>query len=250
MSQQSEESSFGPAQRRDQFATTHWSVVQAAGGLNSTLARRSLATLCEGYWYPLYCYVRRQGYSAHDAQDLTQEFFLRLLAKNFWTALSPERGRFRAFLLATVKHFLSNERDRARAKKRGGGQKLLSLDFRGAEDRFVLEPVDGRTPEKIYDRCCAVALVERALERLKVDYHRSGQGAFFERFKGTLMGEGGDSTYGELARELGMTTGAVKVGVHRLRKRFRQCLREEIAQTVSDPAEVDEELRDLLGALN
>jgi RNA polymerase sigma factor (sigma-70 family) len=237
-------------QRQDQFATTHWSVVLAAGRRNSTQARRSLAVLCDGYWYPLYCYVRRQGYSAHDAQDLTQEFFLRLLAKNFLDGLSPERGRFRAFLLAAVKHFLSNERDRARAKRRGGGQKTLSLDFRGAEDRFVLEPVDGSTPEKIYDRCCAVALVERALEQLKADYARSGQDAFFERFKGTLTGETGDSTYGELAGELGMTVGAVKVGVHRLRRRFRQRLRDEITQTVSDPAEVEDELRDLFGALH
>ncbi|HWB10341.1 MAG TPA: sigma-70 family RNA polymerase sigma factor [Pirellulales bacterium] len=249
MSKPSNDSRLRQSQRPDQFATTHWSVVLAAGRRTSTHARRSLAVLCQGYWYPLYCYVRRQGYSAHDAQDLTQEFFLRLLAKNSLSDVCPERGRFRAFLLAALKHFLSNERDRARAKKRGGGQKPLSLDFRGAEERFVLEPVDESTPEKIYDRCCAVALVESALERLETDYRRSGKGPFFERFKGTLTGERGASTYDDLARELGMTTGAVKVAVHRLRKRFRRCLRDEIAQTVSDPAEVDDELRDLFGAL-
>jgi RNA polymerase sigma-70 factor (ECF subfamily) len=248
MSEESDELPFR-SQRQDRFATTHWSVVLAAGGQNSAQARRSLAALCESYWYPLYCYVRRQGYSAHDAQDLTQEFFLRLLAKNFLGGLSPDRGRFRAFLLAAVKHFLSNERDRARAKKRGGGQKHLPLNFEGAENRFVLEPVDGWTPEKIYDRCCAVALVERALQRVEADYGHSGKAEFFARFKGTLGGENDVLTYGEVASELGMTEGAVKVGVHRLRKRFRQCLREEIAQTVSDPTEIDDELRDLFGAL-
>jgi RNA polymerase sigma-70 factor (ECF subfamily) len=249
----SEASDHAYVRRRERgpgFATTRWSVVLAAGRQESTGSQRALSDLCEWYWYPLYCYVRRRGYSTHDAQDITQAFFAQLLEKSFFADdVHQERGRFRAFLLAALKHFMANERDRARAKKRGGGQTHVAWDFGDAEDRYEREPADGLTPEKIYERRCAVVLVERALDRLRADYARAGKGDLFERIKGVLTGEDGTSDYADVARDLGTTAGAIKVAAHRLRKRFRHCLREEVAQTVADPSEVEAELRDLQDSL-
>ncbi|HVX10803.1 MAG TPA: RNA polymerase subunit sigma-24 [Pirellulales bacterium] len=250
MPEASDHAYFRHRGRGSGFATTRWSVVLAAGRQESIGSQRALADLCDWYWYPLYCYVRRQGYSTHDAQDLTQAFFARLLEKNFFSDdVDQQRGRFRAFLLAALKHFMSNERDRARAQKRGGGQTHVAWDFGDAEDRYAREPADGLTPERIYERRCAVALVERALDRLRGHYARAGKEDLFERIKGILTGEGATSPYADVARDLGATAGAVKVAVHRLRKRFRHFLREEVAQTVDDPSEIETELRDLQDAL-
>lgn len=242
--------SIPPLARRDKhFATTRWSIVLAAGRTSSQRSRSALAELCECYWYPLYAFVRSQGYSAHDAHDATQEFFSRLLEKKYLAAVCPERGRFRAFLIAACKHFLSNERDRARAKKRGGGRQAVAWDVDDAEERYRLEPADRLTPERIFERQCAIALIERALDRLRTSYSQSGKERFFERMKGSLAGKQPDRPHERIAAELGMTPAAVKVAVHRLRKRFRELLREEIAQTVDDPADVDDELRELFAAL-
>ena len=231
------------------FATTHWSVVLAAGRTSSPDSRRALTTLCETYWYPSYAYVRRRGYAREEAQDLTQEFFLGLLEKDVLRAADPERGRFRSFLLGSLKNFLANEWRDARAKKRGGGRVPLSLDFRSAEDQYALEPGHELTPEKIYERRWALTLLERSLSKLREEFTRAGKSDLFDQLKVFLGGEGQRVSYKEIAEKLAMTEGAVKVSVHRLRRRCRELLRAEIAQTVAGPEEVDEELRHLFSAL-
>jgi RNA polymerase sigma-70 factor (ECF subfamily) len=231
------------------FVTTHWSVVLAAGRGDSTRARDALAELCRSYWYPLYAYTRRRGCSPHDAQDLTQEFFARLLERQDLAQVSPERGRFRSFLLASLNHFLANEWDKARAAKRGGGQPLLRLDGASAEGRYALEPAGDDTPETLFDRQWALTLLERVLARLREEFGAAGKTRLFDRLKDSMAGERGDAGYAQAAAELGMTEGNVKVAVHRLRKRYRERLREEIAQTVVSPAEVEEEIRHLFTAL-
>jgi RNA polymerase sigma factor (sigma-70 family) len=232
-----------------QFATTRWSLVLAAGQRSSPQSSAALATLCENYWYPLYAYVRRRGHEADEAQDFTQAYFARLLEKNDLAAADPGRGRFRSFLLASLKHFLANEWDRARAEKRGGGRSVLSIDFGTAEERYRAEPSHDLTPERIFERRWALVLLENVLARLHDESAQAGKADSFDRLKGFLTGEQSAVTYGQLAAELNMSEGALKVAVHRLRRRYRELLRAEIEETVADAEEIDQEIRDLFSAL-
>jgi RNA polymerase sigma-70 factor (ECF subfamily) len=230
------------------FATTRWSLIVAARG-ESPAAREALAELCQLYWYPLYAYIRRCAHAHDEAQDLTQEFFALLLERDDLARLDPNRGRFRAFLLAACRHFLANQRDRQQALKRGGGCRLLSLDFADADRRYAAEPGHEQTPERLFERRWALTLLDRVMQGLRRHYETTNQLALFERLKGFLAGEAGES-YAEAAATLGMSEGAVKVAAHRLRQRYRDLLRTEIAQTVEDAAAVDDEIRALFTALN
>jgi RNA polymerase sigma factor (sigma-70 family) len=235
---------------RGRFATTRWSLVLAAGAdLAGTAGREALTALCETYWYPLYAFLRGRGHSTEDAEDLTQAFFARVLEKNAISQADPSRGRFRSFLLASLTHFAANEHDRDIAKKRGGGVRPLSLEFLGAEGRFQMEPASEETPEKIFDRRWALTLLERVLSRLETDVVRSGGETQFSVLKNYLTGEEPQLRYADTARELGMSEGAVKVAVHRLRRRFRDLVRDEISHTVSLPDEIEDELRHLWAAI-
>jgi RNA polymerase sigma factor (sigma-70 family) len=230
------------------FATTRWSVVAAAGGGPSPEAREALAELCRAYWYPLYAYARRRSASADDAREQTQEFFARLLEKEYLQAADPRRGRFRSFLLTAFKRFLAHERDRAHAQKRGGGRPVLPLDFRAGEALYHREPADRATPEGVYERRWALTLLEQTLARLRQELVSAGKERLFECLKGTLTGEDA-GPYARAGEELGLSEQAVKVAVHRLRKRYGELLRAEIAQTVATPEEVEDELRDLFAAV-
>jgi RNA polymerase sigma-70 factor (ECF subfamily) len=232
------------------FLTTRWSVVLEAGrGGASESSRAALGELCETYWYPLYAYVRRRGWGSEDSRDLTQAFFARLLEKNVVHTADPARGRFRAFLLGSLKNFLANEWDRETAQKRGGGRPKLSLDFELADERLRREPVEHATPEHEYERNWALAVLERALARLEADYRARGKLALFERLKPALTAGDEDEPRRAMAGDLGMTEGAVKVAVHRMRQAFKEALRAEIAETVKTDADIDDELRILFGAL-
>lgn len=222
----------------------------AAARHESPGSKEALATLCETYWYPLYAYLRRRGYGADDAQDSIQEFFAQLLEKDSLRVADRYRGKFRSFLLASLNHFLAKQRRRARAQKRGGGQVPISLDFQSGERRFTFEPADEMTPEKTYERRWALALLEQALSKLRQEFARRGKLRLFDQLKVFLGGEESTVPYQQIAATLGMTEGAVKVSVHRLRRRYGGLLREEIAQTVADPKDIDEELRDLFAAIS
>jgi len=234
---------------RPAFVTTHWSVVLSARQKDSPQSAAALETLCRTYWYPLYAYVRRQGHSPPDAQDLTQGFFARLLQKDYLKAAAREKGRFRTFLIMALKRFLANEWDHDRAQKRGGGQPHLSLDTELAEERYRVEPVEGATADKIFERRWALTLLDRTMTRLREEFTAAGKAEEFKRLKACLTAERGDISYAEIAGALGQTEGAMRVAVHRLRKRFRDIFREEIAQTVSSPEEIEEEVRYLIGVL-
>ena len=228
------------------FATTRWSLVLAASAdTSSAAADQALTTLCETYWYPLYASLRGRGSTVEDAQDLTQAFFARVLEKHALRQADPARGRFRSFLLASLKNFALNAHDREISRKRGGGVPLVSLEFESAEGRFQLEPASHETPERVFDRRWALTLLDRVLTRLKSEMAAGGREAQFERLKTYLTGDGPQLSYAQTAGELGMSEGAVKVAVHRLRRQFRDLLRDEIAQTVSSPDEIDDELRHL-----
>jgi len=232
------------------FSPTHWSVVLAAAGRSdSTHARDALEKLCRNYWLPIYAFVRRQGHNPPDAQDLTQEFFTRLLEHNYLAAVDREKGRFRSFLLASLKHFLANEWDKARAQKRGGGRAFISIDAAAAESSVSLEPADAVTADKIFERRWALSLLEQVLRRLREEYTRDGKDRQFEQLKSTLTEASRSVPYAEIAARLGTSEGAVKVAVHRLRQRYRELLRAEIADTVADPGEIDDEIRNLFTAL-
>jgi RNA polymerase sigma-70 factor (ECF subfamily) len=231
------------------FVTTRWSVVLTAGRSDTTRAQSALTTLCRSYWYPLYTYVRRRGYSSHDAQDLTQEFFARLLEHNWLARASRERGRFRTFLLSALSHFLANEWDKARAQKRGGAVEFLPLQLNAAETRYGAEPPDPVTPEQCYERRWALTLLDNVLLRLGAEYAEDQKGNLFGALKPCLVGERQAQPYSVLGSKLGMSEGAVKVAVHRLRQRYREILKDEIAQTVSVPEEVEEEMRYLMAVL-
>jgi RNA polymerase sigma-70 factor (ECF subfamily) len=233
----------------DVFVTTRWTMVLHAGRKSSPQSDRALGELCQTYWFPLYAYVRRKGHTREDAEDLVQAFFAKFLEKNYLEGLSAERGKFRAFLLASLKHFLANEWDKSQAQKRGGGVTHLSLDWESAEEKFKLEPPDLSSPDRIFDREWALALLERVIARLRDECVADGKGALFEQAKGYLMVGEAAIPYAEAARTLGLDEGAVRVAVHRLRKRYRELLRDEIAQTLSDPAQVQDELRSLQQAL-
>ena len=231
------------------FATTHWSVVMAAGRPKSASYQQALETLCKTYWFPLYAYLRRQGYDSHQAEDYTQAFFAGLLARGGLRLADPKRGKFRSFLLTSLKHFLSNERARARAKKRGGGRKVLSLDFQNAESQYALEPRDELSPEKLFERSWALTVLGRTMAHLQTEAANTNKKQQFERLKSYLTADKNSVPYRDAAEELDITEGAVRVAVHRLRKRYRELLRDEIAQTVTSDEQIDEEIRDLFVAL-
>jgi RNA polymerase sigma-70 factor (ECF subfamily) len=236
--------------RRDRFATTHWSMVISAGDDRSPEAGRSLAALCENYWFPLYAFVRRAGYAAEDAQDLTQEFFVRLLAKNYLAVADPQRGRFRSFLLGAMKHFLANQERGQAAQKRGGNLPAISLDFHAGEDRYrQIEPVDNMTPERLFERRWALTLLDLVLNRLREEFLANGKLEIFDTLKSCLAGGKAKPAYAEIAERLAMSEGAVKVAVHRMRRRYRTLLEEEIAQTTAGPQAIKEELAELMAAL-
>jgi RNA polymerase sigma-70 factor (ECF subfamily) len=233
----------------DHFATTQWSLVLAAQDKTSPEAREALAALCRSYWYPLYAFIRRQGFDSDQAQDLIQEFFTRLLEKDFLGTVNPEKGKFRSFLLKACTHFLANERDRARAQKRGGDREIVSLSIDHAEHRYGREPAHTLTPERLFERNWALTLLEQVLARLKSEMIRDDKGRLFESLKIFLTGEGRGAPYRQLAADLGLTEGAVKVAVYRLRQRYRELLLEEIGRTVEDPADIDAEIDRLFAAL-
>jgi RNA polymerase sigma-70 factor (ECF subfamily) len=229
------------------FEVTRWSIVLAAGGGDSREARGALEKLCATYWYPLYAFVRRQGRDAHDAQDLTQEFFARLLEKGWLESVDRAKGKFRSFLLATMKHFLANEWDRAHAQKRHGGRALLSLDAESAESRYAMEPAESATADKIFERRWALTLLDQVLARLREEFAAAGKAKIFDELKPALTGE--KIPYDEIGGRLAMNEGAVKTAVHRLRQRYRELIRDEIAQTLGSEEDVDSELRHLMAAL-
>lgn len=218
----------------------------AAGDDAAPQSRQALEELCGRYWYPLYAYVRRQGYSKEDAEDLTQSFFTRFLSRNYLHGLSSDKGRFRAFLLASLKHFLANEWDRANRLKRGGGVAPLSLDWQGADTQYQINPADHLSPDVLFDRAWAMTLLARVLAQLRQEY--SGQAGMFEELKPFLTAGKGAVPYCRPAAALGMTEGAVRVAVHRMRGRYRELLRQEVAQTLSSPAQIEQEMRALFGA--
>lgn len=229
-----------------EFATTSWSQVLAARAGSSTESRRALEALCATYWYPLYAYVRRQGHDSDESRDLTQAFFAHLFEKDTLQRAEPVAGRFRSFLLGSLKNFLSHERDKAQTLKRGGANNIISLDAEIAENRYGSEPVERLTPEEIYERRWAMTVVKRAMRRLREEPAPDEHPDQLTKLKAYLVGERPRVPYREVASELGMTEGAVKAAVQRLRKRFGGLLRAEIAETLADPADTDDELRHLL----
>ena len=231
-----------------QFPTTRWTLVVAAGDPQRKEARSALVSLCASYWYPLYAYLRRRGYSVDEAQDLTQEFFIRVLEGRYLDRADPERGRFRSFLLTSLKFFVADEEDRQRARKRGGGM-LVPLEFSSGEERYQREPGHDETPERIFERRWALSVLDRVVERLRNEFVQHGRPEHFECLKVFLLGQS-DAPYAALAREMKTSEGALKVAIHRLRKRYRELFRVEIADTVADPVEVEPELRFLAAVLS
>jgi RNA polymerase sigma factor (sigma-70 family) len=235
-----------PGQHADpSFVPTRWSVVLKAADHAGPDADEALAILCQTYWYPLYAFVRRQGHGPHDAEDLTQSFFARLLEKRYLDGIRREGGRFRSFLLTALKRFLANEWDRAHAAKRGGTRTILSLDRDSAESRYQIEPAHELTPDKLYERQWAQALLDRVMTLLREEYSGAGKADWFARLSGTLGRPRGEAPYRELAAALGTTEAAVKMGVQRLRARYRALLRAEVAHTVASPDEIETEIRHL-----
>lgn len=229
---------------------TLWSVVLAAGSTDSVIARPALQQLCSAYWYPLYAFARRQGFNSADAEDLTQGFFAGLIERNGLRGLDRAKGRFRSFLLASLRNHINNAREHNAAQKRGGGRELLSLDAAAAEEKFSLEPRDpADTPERSFDRQWAVTLLDRALVRLRAEFAADGRAAVFDLLQETLAGDRVAGGYAGIGAKLGMTEGAVKVAVHRLRQRYREVIREEVAATTATPADTEAELHELFAAL-
>ncbi|MCX6903977.1 MAG: sigma-70 family RNA polymerase sigma factor [Verrucomicrobia bacterium] len=232
------------------FPVTQWTVVLAAGGMPSPESAAALERLCSSYWYPLYAFVRRSGHSPPDAEDLTQEFFARVLERHWLTRADQSKGRFRTFLLTAMERFLANEWDKARALKRGGGQRNVPIQVDTAETRYGVEPADTRTPEQAFEYRWAVALLDEVVKQLEAEFQEQGQAASFAALKPCLVGDRASQPYAELAAMLGMEEGAVKVAVHRLRQRYRELLRAEIANTVASTEEVDAEMRHLFNVLS
>ena len=233
-----------------QFPTTRWTLVLAAGDPQRKDARSALVSLCENYWYPLYAYLRRRGYAPDRAQDLTQEFFMRVLEGRYLDRADPEKGRFRSFILTSLKFFAADEQDRQRAQKRGGGA-VVSFEFssgESGEERYQREPGHDETPDRIFERRWALSMLERVMEKLRDEFVQHGRPENFERLKVFLLGQS-EVPYSDLAREMNTSEGALKVAIHRLRKRYRELFRQEIADTVADPAEVESELRYLAAVL-
>ncbi len=235
-----------PQKRADatyQFTTTHWSVVLAAVDDANPAADLALEELCRTYWFPLYAFVRRRGLDPDSAQDVVQGLFAQLLERNAFRNRTPEQGRFRSFLLAALKYYLADLSDHAHAAKRGGGQAAIALDALEAEERYRLEPVDQLTPEKIFERRWALTLLAKVLCRLEREFAETERADLFRQLRPMLFDKQPDASYAALASSLKMTPGAVRVAAHRTRQRCRELFREEVAQTVSDPSEIEEELR-------
>lgn len=232
-----------------QFPPTLWSVVLLAGKGPSPQSQPALAKLCHTYWYPVYAFLRRQGKSPHDAQDLTQAFFIHLLDHQRLTQVQPEKGRFRSFLLAALKNFLSDQRDKMRAQRRGSGIEVISLDAETAEQRYAFEPVDRLDPERIYERRWAMTLLDRVLVRLENEFVVAGKADRFKYLSTLLVGEPDSESYAAVGKRLGMTEGAVKVAVLRLRQRYRELFRVEVEDTVVNQAELEEEMRHVFAVL-
>ena len=230
------------------FQTTRWTLVLAVRDTTSPDAAAALSTLCETYWYPVYAFIRRSGKDGEQAKDLTQAFFTRVLEKDYFGQARQERGRFRSFLLSSVRHFLSNQRDWDQAQKRGGSHTHLSLEFDDGERTYQIEPVDPDTPEKLYERRWALAAIEGAITRVRKKYEDGGKVDLFNRLRPFLTGDEPQS-YSELAASVGVTEGSLRVAVHRMRQQFAASLREIIADTVEGPDEVDDELRELMKAV-
>jgi RNA polymerase sigma-70 factor (ECF subfamily) len=237
--------------RRDAFPTTRISLILAARGESEPVAREALAALCRSYWYPIYAYLRRLGHTQEAAEDLTQGFFARVLEKHYFDDFERQRGRFRSYLLTALKHYVANERDRDHAQKRGGAVATLSLDtvLAAAETRYRLEPSTELTPERIFEQQWALAVLARVQERLAGEEADGGRRERYDRLKVFLTGEDSDVRYRTLAEEMQTTEGAIKVSIHRLRRRFKDLLREEISHTVAHADDVGDELRHLLTAL-
>jgi RNA polymerase sigma factor (sigma-70 family) len=231
------------------FPTTRWTLIAAAGGADRLSTRRALETLCEAYWYPLYAYARRRGGSPEEAQDRTQGFFTRLLETDYFDRADPDRGRFRSFLLASFNYYLLDEAGRERAQKRGGGVAPLPFEVSAGEERYRNEPFHADTPERIYERRWAQTLLDRTVARLRLEFSVQGRLEHFNKLEGCLRGAS-DIPYAELAQQLETSESALKVAIHRLRRRYGTLLRDEIAEIVLDPAEVDSELRYLIAALS
>ena len=233
----------------DSFEATQWSVVLSAGKQESAQAQQALAKLCQTYWFPLYVFVRRQGQGPEDAQDLVQGFFARLIEKNYVADAQREKGRFRSFLLLALKRYMAKEWQHANRDRRGGGKEIISLDEQDTEMRYKTEPADQITPEKAFERQWALTLLQQVLDRLSVEFNTAGKAGLFEALKIFLNGEKGGS-YAEVGSKLGMSESAVKVTVHRLRLRYRELLRLEIANTVSGPEAIKDEIGNLFAALS
>ncbi len=246
---QSEDGRLEPTRHRS-FTTTHWSVVLAARDTDSPEADAALAELCRTYWYPLYAFVRRKGHSPHDAQDLTQAFFARLLEKNYVAPADRERGRFRTYLLAALTHFLADEWDKARRLKRGSGREMISFDATSGEERYRLEPIDQFDAAKLYDRRWVTTLFDKVLARLEDEFRDSGKGELFDGLKSSLLADDRRLSYAQLGARLGLKEDAVKQAALRMRRRYRELFREEIAQTVAGPDEVEDELKHLFAVLS
>jgi RNA polymerase sigma-70 factor (ECF subfamily) len=238
---------FGSHSQR--FATTRWSIVLAAGQSVSQETTDALEALCETYWLPVYAYVRRVVPRIEDAQDLTQEFFAQLLEKNAIAKADPERGRFRAFLLTALKNCLANERDKARAQKRGGGKPVLALDFDSGESLCQIEPSHELTPERLFERRWVLTLLDLVLEQLRRELAMEGKELHFQQFKAALTGDMASADYEQAAEALGLTPAAAKQAAYRMRKRYRELFRQEVARTVADDSEVDDEIGRLLEIL-
>jgi len=233
----------------EEFPPTHWSAVFAAGKEGTARAEAALAELCSAYWYPLYAFARRKGHQPADAQDLTQGFFAYLIDAQLVAKANPDKGRFRSFLLGCFIHFMASEKERAQARKRGGGHFLVPLDSPQAEARLAQEPSPEANPERLFDRHWALAVLDAALAHLEVEFRRSGRAALFQQLQPFLQGDAGGPGYHEVAERLGTTEGTIKVTVHRLRQRYRELLRIVVSQTVNNPIEVDAELAHLMAAL-
>ncbi len=231
---------------RGVFATTHWSVVLAAGEQNTPESAEALEQLCRTYWYPIYVYVRHRGYSPEDTQDLTQQFFQRFLEKGAFSAANPARGRFRTFLLTSLQHFLADDWKHAHRAKRGGWAIEVPVEAAEAEVQGVTELTDAMTPERLYEEHWAITLLDGVLERVHEDYRRAGKERLFERLRNFVWGPASCESYAGPAKDLGLAEGTLRVAVHHLRKQYREQLRAEVAHTVSEPGEVDEELRYLI----
>jgi len=231
------------------FPTTDWSLVVAASDPDAPSSQESLAALCGAYWYPIYAYIRHRGYPPESAQDLTQDFFTRVLEKGLFAEADPDRGRFRSFLRSVCTHYLANRRDRARASKRGGGRAAMPIDSADAESRYNREPVHELTPDRIFDRSWALTLLGRVFDQLHREYEDAGRGAVIDELRAVLTEDPQADPYSKIAARLGMSEAAVRVAVHRLRRRYGILLRREIASTVEDRAEVDDEIRALFAAL-